>query len=86
MSSRSKLFHEITSFDKTAFSLATGLRSAIFLTLPLFIGLATGYPEAVYIALGADFLFNTEGQRSTVPSWILLLGCFTESSAWALGT
>jgi hypothetical protein len=86
MSGPSKLFKGITSLDKAAFSFSTGLRSAIFVMIPLLIGFVTSFPGAVFVGLGAVFLTNTEGPRSTLPSRILLAACFTESLAWGLGT
>jgi len=86
MNSRSKFISGITTLDKTAFSVSTGLRSAIFVMLPLIIGLAVGFSGAIFFALGALFLSNTEGPHSTLPLKLLLVACFTEALAWAMGT
>jgi uncharacterized membrane protein YccC len=86
MESPAKVFSGITQLDKTAFSLSTGIRSAIFVILPLTIGFALGQPESVFVGLGALFLTNTEGPHSTISLWVLLVGCITEAAAWGLGT
>ena len=86
MSGPSKLFKGVTTLDKSAFSFSTGLRSAIFVMLPLIVGFLTSFPGAVFVGLGAVFLNNTEGPSSILPSRILLVACFTEALAWGLGT
>src|ERR1700731_61686 len=86
MSDPGKVLAGITTLDKSAFSFFTGLRSAIFVMLPLVIGFAAGFPEAVFIGIGALFLTSTEGPRSTLSLRTILVACFTEGAAWALGT
>src|SRR5579862_3822425 len=86
MGSPGEIFHGVTKLDKTSFSLTAGLRSAIFVSLPLIVGFVLGFPETAFVGLGAIFLTNTEGPHSTVPSSMLLVACFTEAAAWGLGT
>src|ERR1700733_609671 len=62
------------------------LRAAIFVTAPIIVGFAIHEPMLAYATLGAVFLTNTEGQPSLLPSWVLLVACFTEAAAFALGT
>jgi hypothetical protein len=53
----------------------------------LILGFATGHPGFVFATLGGMFLANTEGPNgSALPLGILLLACFAEASAFAVGT
>jgi hypothetical protein len=79
-------FHELTRLDRSSFSLSIGLRAATFLVAPIIVGIATGQIEFLFAGLGAFFLAQTEGQRSTLPWHVLLVACATESAALGLGT
>jgi len=79
--------NEITRLERANFSASQGLRAALFVVAPLVLGFATGHPEFVFATLGAMFVTNTEGPNATaLPLSILLLACFTEASAFGLGT
>jgi Fusaric acid resistance protein-like len=80
------VIHELTRLDWSAFSLSTGFRAAAFLVTPVLVGLITGHIEFLFAAVGAFFLTQTEGQRSTLPWYVLLVACATESAAIGLGT
>jgi hypothetical protein len=78
---------EITRLDRSNFSASHGLRAAAFVVAPLALGFATGHPEFILATLGAMFVTNTEGPNaSPLPLPLLLLACFTEASAFGLGT
>jgi hypothetical protein len=79
-------FKGITRFDRSAFSLSTGVRASIFAIAPLVGALAFHQPLLIFATLGAIFLTNTEGQPSVAPWWVLLVACFTEAAALGLGT
>lgn len=79
-------FDQVTKLDRSQFDLWTGLRSALFVVTPITLGFLTGHLEAIFGSLGALFLANTEGQRSMVPSRILLIASFVESVAVGIGT
>jgi hypothetical protein len=79
--------NEITRLDRTSFSASQGFRAALFVVAPLVFGFATGHPELVFATLGAMFVTNTEGPNAEpLPLPALLLACFTEASAFGLGT
>jgi len=78
---------EITRLDRSNFSASHGFRAAVIVVAPLVLGFATGRPEFVFAALGAMFVTNTEGPNAApLPLPTLLLACFTEASAFGLGT
>jgi hypothetical protein len=78
---------EIARLERSAFSVSTGLRGAVITMTPLAIGFATGHPEFLYATFGAMFVISTEGPPSSaLPPRVLLLACFTEATAFALGT
>jgi hypothetical protein len=78
--------HGLTRLDRSSFSPWTGLRAATFLVTPILVGVITGHIEFVFAGIGAFFLTQTEGQRSTLPWYVLLVACATESAAMGLGT
>jgi hypothetical protein len=78
---------EITRLDRSSFSASHGFRAAIIVVAPLVLGFATGHLELVFATLGAMFVTNTEGSNAApLPLPLLLLACFTEASAFGLGT
>jgi Fusaric acid resistance protein-like len=81
-----KFVDNITKLDKSSFSLVTGIRAGAFVVLPFLLAPAIGYVGAGFAALAGMWLTNTEGPKSTVPIWVLLVACITESAAVALGT
>lgn len=84
---RDRSLSEITSLDMSSFSASHGLRAAVLVVAPLFLGFASDHPELVLATLGAMFVTNTEGPNAApLPLPILLLACFTEASAFGLGT
>src|SRR5258708_31969408 len=84
---RGKFLGEIARLERSAFSVSTGLRAAVIAMTPLAIGFATGHLEFLYATFGAMFVISTEGPPSSaLPPRVLLLACFTEATAFALGT
>jgi fusaric acid resistance family protein len=82
-----KSLDEVTRIDKSSLSFSTGLRAAVLVMAPLALGLAAGHSELIYATLGAFFVTNTEGPpRIALPLRVVLLACFTEAAAFALGT
>jgi uncharacterized membrane protein YgaE (UPF0421/DUF939 family) len=82
-----RFLSDIARLERFAFSLSTGFRAAVFAITPLVIGFATGHLESVLVTFGALFVINTEGPPATaIPLRFLILGCFTEAAAFALGT
>jgi hypothetical protein len=81
-----KFVDNITKLDKSSFSLVTGIRAGAFVVFPFLLGPEIGYIGAAFAALAGMWLTNTEGPKSTVPIWVLLVACFTESAAVGLGT
>jgi len=78
---------EFARLDRSNFNALHGFKAAFLVVAPLVLGFATGHPEFVFATLGAMFVTNTEGPnaaRLPIPS--LLLACFTEASAFGLGT
>lgn len=86
VSSERRFVDNVTKLNGSAFDPVTGLRAGLFVAVPLLLGPAVGYVGAVFAALGGMWLTNTEGPRSSVPLWVLLAACFTESAAVGLGT
>src|ERR1700722_17348976 len=79
-------FKDVTRLDRSALRPSIGIRAAIFVTAPIIVGFAIHEPMLAYATLGAVFLTNTEGQPSLLPSWVLLVACFTAAAAFGLGT
>ncbi len=87
MAAGSGFFDEITHVDMRSLSIQTGVRAALLAIAPLVIGLAVGQPQWVYATLSAMILLNTEGPpTAALPLRVLLLACFTEPLAFAMGT
>ncbi|MGA9150172.1 MAG: hypothetical protein WBZ36_06325, partial [Candidatus Nitrosopolaris sp.] len=86
MSWISRFLKDISSLDKSAFSITTGFRAAAFAIAPIIAGFALHQPAFRFATLGAIFLTNTEKAFYTIPSRILLVACFTEAASFGLGT
>ena len=87
MPASGRSWDEILRLERLNFSLPAGLRAAAFVVAPLVLGFETGHPELLLATLGAMFLTNTEGPNSVrTPFGVLLLACFTEAAAFAVGT
>ena len=83
----SSFFADVTRVDRHSLSIKTGVRAGLVAIAPLVIGLAVGQPQWVYATLAAMIVLNTEGPPATaLPLRIVLLACFTEPLAFALGT
>jgi hypothetical protein len=81
-----KFLSEIARIQRSAFSLSTGIRAAAIAMTPLVIGLGTGQLVLLYATIGAMFVTSTEGPPIyPLPLRVLVLACFTESAAFALG-
>jgi hypothetical protein len=78
---------EAARLERPNFSISHGFSTALVVTAPLVVALAAGHPEFVFATLGAMMVINTEGPNAApLPLHVLLLACFTEASAFALGT
>jgi uncharacterized membrane protein YccC len=88
MSRMSRFVKDIRRLDKSAFSLTRGFRAAAFVIAPIIVDFAIVHqPRLLVLAtLGAVILTNTEMQLPAIPSWILLVACFTEAVSFGLGT
>jgi Fusaric acid resistance protein-like len=87
ISVRRRALKDVTSINRSAFSLNIGLRAGVFVATPLLLGLLTGQMELVYSTLGAWFVTNAAGPRTApTPLGAVFVACFTEALAFGLGT
>lgn len=86
MEAEREFVDNITRLDWSTFSLPTGIRAGAFVVLPFLLEPLIGYVSAAFAALAGMWLTNTDGPKSRIPIWVLLVACFTESAAVGLGT
>src|ERR1051326_4891658 len=82
----SRFFKDIIHLDKSSFSLTAGLRAAAFIIAPIILAFVIQQPALFLAAIGAIVLTATAKMLPTIPSWILLLACFTDAASFGLGT
>ena len=81
-----RFFKDIIHLDKSSFSLAAGLRAAVFIIAPIILAFVIQQPALFLAAIGAIVLTATAKMLPTIPSRILLLACFTDAASFGLGT
>lgn len=81
------MIRQITSYDRSALSLPTGLRAGVFVAAPLLIAIVTGQVGLVFSTLGGLSVSSSEGHRAASASLrVLLIASLLESVAFGVGT
>jgi len=85
---RARFVRSLVQSKRDRFDLTYGLRVGVFVVVPLFLGLASGYVAAgVLVTLGTLYLFMVQAPRpDRTPTRVLLLAVATNALAWMAGT